>query len=86
MCRRVPDDNPIHPEMETAARKTGLRFILNVLPNSEKRITAVNEHIQGWLAALKDDKRFIVSAAGKAEKAVRLILGECDSYINQKGN
>ena len=27
-------------------------------------------YIQNWLSALKDDKRFIVSAAGKAEKAV----------------
>ena len=33
-------------------------------------------YIQGWLAALKNDKRFIVSAAGKAEKAVRFFLGE----------
>ena len=33
-------------------------------------------YIKGWMAALKDDKRFIVSAAGKAEKAVRLIMGE----------
>ena len=31
-------------------------------------------YIQGWLRALKDDKRFIVSAAGKAEKAVDYIL------------
>lgn len=31
-------------------------------------------YIQGWLKALKDDSRLIVSAAGKAEKAVRLIL------------
>ncbi len=33
-------------------------------------------YIQGWLSALKNDKRFIVSAAGKAEKAVKLILNE----------
>lgn len=32
-------------------------------------------YIQNWLKVLKDDKRFIVSAAGKAEKAVNLILG-----------
>ena len=32
-------------------------------------------YIQNWLTVLKDDKRFIVSAAGKAEKAVQLILG-----------
>lgn len=31
-------------------------------------------YIQGWLKALKDDSRLIVSAAGKAEKAVRFIL------------
>ena len=32
-------------------------------------------YIQNWLKALRDDKRFIVSASGKAEKAVNLILG-----------
>ncbi len=33
-------------------------------------------YIQGWLYALKNDKFFISSAAGKAEKAVKMILGE----------
>ena len=32
-------------------------------------------YIQNWLQALRNDKRFIVSAAGKAEKAVDMILG-----------
>ena len=36
-------------------------------------------YIQNWLKVLKDDKRFIVSAAGKAEKAVQLILGSDES-------
>ena len=31
-------------------------------------------YIQNWLLVLKNDKRFIVSAAGKAEKAVNFIL------------
>lgn len=31
-------------------------------------------YIQGWLRALNDDKKLIVSAASKAEKAVNLIL------------
>lgn len=31
-------------------------------------------YIQGWLRALKNDKRMIVSAASRAEKAIRLIL------------
>lgn len=35
-------------------------------------------YVQNWLTALKNDKRLIVSASGKAEKAVSLIL-------NQKG-
>lgn len=35
-------------------------------------------YIQGWLYALKNDKRFVVSAAGKAEQAVKLILGETE--------
>ena len=33
-------------------------------------------YIQNWLKVLKSDKRFIVSAAGKAEKAVNLILNQ----------
>ena len=31
-------------------------------------------YVQNWLKVLSDDKRFIISAAGKAEKAVNLIL------------
>ena len=33
-------------------------------------------YIQNWLKVLKDDKRFIISAAGKAEKAVAFILNQ----------
>lgn len=33
-------------------------------------------YVQNWLQVLKNDKRFIVSASGKAEKAVNLILGQ----------
>lgn len=33
-------------------------------------------YIQGWLSALKNDKKLIVSASGAAEKAVSLILGK----------
>jgi antirestriction protein ArdC len=32
-------------------------------------------YIQSWLSALRDDKRLLVSAASRAEKAVNLILG-----------
>ena len=33
-------------------------------------------YLQNWLTVLRNDKKFIVSAASKAEKAVRYILGE----------
>ena len=36
-------------------------------------------YIQSWLKALKDDKRLIVSAAGKADKAVAMILNTKDA-------
>lgn len=46
-------------------------------------------YIQGWLKALKDDKRLIVSAAGAAERAVNMILnrkeGEEDVGITELG-
>ena len=39
-------------------------------------------YIQNWLQVLRNDKRFIVSAAGRAEKAVKLILGQADCKQN----
>ena len=35
-------------------------------------------YIQNWLQVLRNDKRFIVSASGRAEKAVNLILGRSE--------
>ena len=43
--------------------------------NSFRNNTA---YVQNWLQVLKNDKKFIVSAAGKAEKAVDMILGEAE--------
>lgn len=41
-------------------------------PESFKNSTA---YIQSWIKALRDDKKWIVSAAGKAEKAMEYIIG-----------
>lgn len=38
-------------------------------------------YIAGWLKALENDKRMIVTAAGRAEKAVKYILGSKDDEI-----
>lgn len=35
-------------------------------------------YIQSWLRVLKNDKRLIISAAGRAEKAVNLIMGQTE--------
>ena len=42
---------------------------------TEKSFRNNAAYIQSWLGALKNDKRLIVSAASRAEKAIRLILG-----------
>ena len=39
-------------------------------------------YIQSWLRVLKNDKRMIVSASGKAEKAVKYILGDNEKNDN----
>ena len=47
-------------------------------------------YLQGWLKALQNDKRLIVSAAGAAERAVNLILnrkeGEPNDETDEQGN
>ena len=35
-------------------------------------------YIQSWMKELEKDKRLIVTASSKAEKAVKFILGEYD--------
>ena len=42
-------------------------------PNSFRNSAA---YIQNWLRVLKNDKRLIISASGKAEKAVQMILNQ----------
>ena len=43
----------------------------------ENKLTFRNSaaYIQNWLKALRNDKRLIVTAAAKAEKAIKMILG-----------
>ena len=38
-------------------------------------------HVQSWLKQLKDDKRLIVTAAGKADKAVAMILNKSEKVV-----
>lgn len=64
---------------EELCAELGASLLLNRLgvetPGSFRNNAAYIDH---WLGVLKEDKRLLVSAAGQADKAVRLILGEED--------
>ena len=62
---------------EELCAELGASYLVNYTgletPGSFQNNAAYIEH---WLSALREDKRFIVSAAGKADKAVQPVLGE----------
>lgn len=61
---------------EELTAELGASFLMNVAGlETDASFQNSAAYLNGWLAALKGDKRFIVSAAGQAEKAVQLILG-----------
>jgi len=63
---------------EELIAEMGSAFLCNhvgILPSVEGNTAS---YISSWLKVLKDDKRFVVSAAGMAEKATEYILGNTD--------
>lgn len=68
---------------EELCAELGAAFLVNYCGlESEASFRNSAGYIQGWLSALKNDKKLLISAAGAAEKAVNLILnrkeGESD--------
>lgn len=62
---------------EELVAEIGAATILSALGiETEDSFANSAAYIDNWLSVLKSDKRLIVSAAGRAEKAVRLILNE----------
>ena len=61
---------------EELVAEMGAAICMNEL-GLENRKTMQNNaaYIQSWLRELRNDSKMIVSAAGKAEKAVRMIMG-----------
>ena len=58
-----------------------MKSVSEFVTNMEKLgyvVEQLNDGCQSWLKVLKNDKKFIVSAAGKAEKAAKLILNITD--------
>ena len=69
---------------EELTAELGSSFLVNVAGlETKSSFSNSAAYIQGWLQALQNDKRFIVSAAGKAEQAVKMILGEEDKSFLQ---
>ena len=61
---------------EELVAEIGSASVLHILGlETPQSFTNSAAYIQSWLRALKNDKRLIVSAAARAEKAVNLILG-----------
>ena len=59
----------------TALDEIGAATLMNELGiETDTTFRNSTAYIQGWLTKLKSDARFIVTAASKAEKAVKLIL------------
>lgn len=62
---------------EELVAEIGSASIMNLLGvETKKTFRNSAAYIQNWLQVLKNDSKFIVSAAGKAEKAVNYIMGE----------
>lgn len=62
---------------EELIAEIGACTILNMLGiETKESFRNTTAYLQGWLKALKDDKKLIISAAGKAEKAVKFFFGE----------
>ena len=60
---------------EELIAEIGAAALVNVAGlETAKSFRNTTAYIQNWLSVLKNDKRFIVSVSGKAEKAVNLIL------------
>lgn len=68
--------NEIYSKEELVA-ELGAAFVMNLLGiETKKTFRNSTAYIQNWIQVLKNDPRFVVSAAGKAEKAVHYIMGE----------
>jgi antirestriction protein ArdC len=61
---------------EELIAEIGSAFLMNHIGiETIKTFNNSAAYIKSWLRVLKDDNRFIVSASGKAEKAMKYILG-----------
>jgi antirestriction protein ArdC len=85
--RTLKDMAPFGSEsyaMEELIAEMGSAFLCRfagMLPNEIKNTVA---YIDGWLEVFKKDKRFLITAAGQAQKAADLILGRQDNESKEE--
>ena len=73
-CLYKGDENYSKEEL---CAELGSAFLINKLGiESSKSFNNSTAYIQSWLRVLKNDKKFIISASSRAEKAVKYILNE----------
>ena len=73
-CMYKGDENYSKEEL---CAELGSAFLINKLGiESSKSFNNSTAYIQSWLRVLKNDKKFIISASSRAEKAVKYILNE----------
>lgn len=62
---------------EELVAEIGSASIMNLLGiETKKSFRNSSAYIQNWLQVLRGDKKFIISASSKAEKAVKYIMNE----------
>lgn len=62
---------------EELTAEMGACFLTNLAGiQSDETIDDSAAYIENWLTVLKNDKKFVIEAAGKAQKAVNYILGK----------
>ncbi len=69
-----PVFSPVRFRGETRGIKT-LRPFIGTIVGVPERIAASASYIDNWLSVLRNDKKLVVSAASRAQKAVEHILG-----------
>jgi antirestriction protein ArdC len=62
---------------EELVAEMGASFLSNLMGlKGEAELSDAAAYIQGWLKVLRNDKRFVIEAAQKAQRAVDYILGD----------
>ena len=79
-CNRVGDNqdarfgNPAYSKEELVAEITSATIMHSLRLETPESFRNSCAYIQNWIQVLKNDKKFIVSASGRAERAAKYIL------------